>query len=155
MPPPRSRAVSTGLLLRTAPWIEEQNPRDNLLFSVHWWHADNDKERITNTLARSVEQDIPMIVGEFAHKKVGCEGTIAYEHLIKEAARLGVGWLAWSWGPGNSDCAGMDMTEDGTVESLYGWGREVALTDPFSIQNTAERSPFVRRGQCPVVDASR
>ncbi len=135
-------------LLRTAPWLQEQDPRDNLLFSVHWWHADNDKERITNALTRSVEQEIPMIVGEFAHKKVGCEGIIAYEHLIKEAARLDIGWLAWSWGPGNSDCAGMDMTEDGTVETLHGWGREVALTDSFSIRNTATRPTVLSRDRC-------
>lgn len=136
-------------LLRTASWLRAQDPRTNLLFSVHWWHADNDTSRITNTFARAVEQEIPLIVGEFAHKRVGCEGTIAYRHLMEEAARLDVGWLAWSWGPGNSDCAGMDMTEDGTVQTLHGWGRDVALTDSFSIRHTAERPASMTEGTCP------
>jgi mannan endo-1,4-beta-mannosidase len=136
-------------ILRTAPWLLEQDPRDNLLFSVHWWHSDNDKQRITDALSSAVEKEIPLVIGEFAHKEVGCKGQIAYEHLIKEAERFEIGWLAWSWGPGNSDCAEMDMTEDGTVDGLHGWGRDVALTDSFSIRKTAERPRFIQQGQCP------
>jgi mannan endo-1,4-beta-mannosidase len=135
-------------LLRVAPWLLEQDPRDNLMFSVHWWHSDNDKERITTALSRAAAQEIPLMVGEFAHKEVGCKGQIAYDHLIAEAERLDIGWLAWSWGPGNGDCAEMDMTEDGTYETLHGWGRKVAVTDSFSVQNTAARPRFMTDPQC-------
>jgi mannan endo-1,4-beta-mannosidase len=141
-------------ILRTAPWLLEQDPRDNLMFSVHWWHSDNDTQRITDALSSAAEKEIPLLIGEFAHKEVGCKGQIAYEHLIQEAERFDIGWLAWSWGPGNSDCAAMDMTKDGTVETLHGWGREVALTDSFSIKKTAERPAFMRQGQCPATAAS-
>lgn len=135
-------------LLRTAPWLMKQDPQDNLLFSVHWWHSDNDKQRITNALSEAVEKKIPLIVGEFAHKEVGCKGRIAYEHILAEAQRLKIGWLAWSWGPGNADCAEMDMTEDGTYGTLHGWGREVALTHPYSIKNTSERPASTVQGSC-------
>lgn len=135
-------------LLRTAPRLMDRDPKSNLMFSVHWWHADNDKQHITRTLTRAVENGIPLLIGEFAHKKVGCEGQIAYNHLFEEAARLDVGWLAWSWGPGNSDCEGMDMTTDGTVKTLHGWGRKVAVTDSFSIKRTAVRPASLAEQEC-------
>lgn len=135
-------------LLRAAPHLLAQDPDRNLLFSVHWWHSDNDTARITAALEESVRREIPLIVGEFAHKEVGCKGRIAYEHILKEGQRLGVGWMAWSWGPGNGDCPEMDMTEDGTYASLHGWGLEVAVTDPNSIRNTAVRPRSVVLGRC-------
>lgn len=135
-------------LLRTAPFLMEQDPDRNTLFSVHWWHSDNDTTRITRTLEEAVRREIPLIVGEFAHAEVGCKGRIAYEHIMKEAQRLGIGWMAWSWGPGNSDCAAMDMTRDGTFSSLHGWGLEVAVTDPYSIRNTSRRPRSMLYGNC-------
>jgi mannan endo-1,4-beta-mannosidase len=79
---------------------------------------------------------------------VGCRGRIAYEHIMQEAQRLGIGWLAWSWGPGNSDCREMDMTTDGTFDTLHDWGLEVAVTDPNSIRNTSVRPYSILHGEC-------
>ena len=59
-----------------------------------------------------------------------------------------IGWLAWSWGPGNEDCGEMDMTEDGRFETLHGWGLKVAMTDPHSIQRTSRIPESVYRRQC-------
>jgi mannan endo-1,4-beta-mannosidase len=50
-----------------------------------------------------------------------------------------IGWLAWSWGPGNSDCPQMDMTRTVAFDTLFDWGLEVAVTDPNSIKNTSVR----------------
>ena len=135
-------------LLRTAPYLMEQDPDRNVLFSVHWWHSDNDTARVTASLEESVRRDIPLMVGEFAHKEVGCKGRIPYEHIMKEGQRLGIGWMAWSWGPGNGDCAEMDMTTDGTYDTLHGWGLEVAATDPNSIRNTSVRPYSMVNGYC-------
>lgn len=135
-------------LLRAAPSLLEVDPERNLLFSVHWWHSDNDTARITRALEEWVRRDLPLVVGEFAHKEAGCRGRIAYEHILAEGQRLGIGWMAWSWGPGNADCAEMDMTEDGTYETLHGWGLEVAVTDPNSIRNTSVRPFSLVHGRC-------
>ncbi len=135
-------------LLRTAPWLLEQDPDRNLVFSVHWWHSDNDRAEITRAFEAFVESDLPLIIGEFAHKEVGCQGQIAYPHILAEGERLGIGWLAWSWSPGNADCGEMDMTEDGSYETLHDWGLEVAVTDPHSIQNTARRPESIVSGRC-------
>ena len=135
-------------LLAVGPEIVAADSLQNTMMSVHWWHSDNNKARITNALERSVELNLPFLVGEFAHAEVGCRGRIAYEHILAEAQRLDIGWLAWSWGPGNSDCAAMDMTEDGKFETLHDWGLQVAVTDPNSIQNTSKRPGFIENGTC-------
>src|SRR5690606_20539472 len=135
-------------ILAVGPEIVAADSLQNAMMSVHWWHSDNNKTRITNALERSVELNLPFIVGEFAHAEVGCRGRIAYEHILAEAQRLDIGWLAWSWGPGNADCAAMDMTEDGRFETLHGWGLEVSVTDPNSIQNTSFRPRSITTGTC-------
>lgn len=138
-------------LMRAAPYLMEQDPEENLLFSWHTWDTEGDqKPRITTALEKAAAEDIPLIIGEFAHTQVGCKGEIPYRHILAEAQRLDVGWLAWSWGPGNADCKEMDMTEDGTVETLHDWGREVALSDTNSIKNTSQRPVSVVHGTCAV-----
>jgi mannan endo-1,4-beta-mannosidase len=132
-------------LLNTGPWLQQQDPDQNLMFSVHWWHSDNNTERITTALEKSVALKLPLIVGEFAHKEVGCKGTIAYKHILKEGQRLDIGWMPWEWGgePHNADCREMDMTPTGLFKDLEKWGKEVALTDPNSIKNTSVRPQYI------------
>lgn len=132
-------------LLNTGPWLQQQDPDHNLMFSVHWWHSDNNTQRITTALEKSVALKLPFIVGEFAHKEVGCKGSIAYKHILKEGQRLGIGWMPWEWGgePHNADCREMDMTPTGLFKDLEKWGKEVALTDPNSIKNTSVRPQYI------------
>jgi mannan endo-1,4-beta-mannosidase len=134
-------------LLRLAPALLAQD-RD-LIFSWHAWDTTGDQAtRITTNLELAAGKNIPLIVGEFAHAEVGCKPGIPYRHLMAEAQRLGIGWLAWSWGPGNQDCPAMDMTEDGTYETLHAWGEEVALTDPNSICMTSRRPRSMTGDDC-------
>lgn len=39
-------------------------------------------------------------------------GEVPYNHIIAEAEKFDIGWLAWFLGPGNDDCETMDMTSD-------------------------------------------
>ena len=134
-------------LLRAAPALLAQD-RD-LIFSWHAWDTVGDQAaRVTRNLELAVEKEIPFLVGEFAHAEVGCKPGIPYRHIMAEAQRLGIGWLAWSWGPGNQDCPAMDMTEDGTFETLHAWGKEVAITDPNSICMTSRRPQSMIDGAC-------
>jgi hypothetical protein len=47
-------------------------------------------------------------------------------------------------GPGNADCAQMDMTKTTAFETLFDWGLEIAITDSNSIKNTAVRPKYFR-----------
>lgn len=135
-------------LLRVAPELLQFDPNQNLIFSWHPWDPGDQEERITNAMDKSIELDLPFVIGEFSHITVNCAGDIPYRHIMAEGERLGIGWLAWSWGPGNSDCESMDMTTDATFQSLQGWGLETAVTDPNSIKNTSVRPHSMVHGNC-------
>jgi mannan endo-1,4-beta-mannosidase len=144
------------ILQRTAPDLLSADPEHNLLFSVHlWWpqglntQDPGSTKKIVNELQESVDIGLPLIVGEFAHAGVGCSRSIDYKTILAQTRKHEIGWLAWSWGPGNQDCGEMDMTEDGRFETLHGWGLEVAVTDPNSIQKTSSVPESMLRGKCP------
>lgn len=146
---------SIDMLQANAAYLQQADVLNNLLFSVHmWWAADdNATERIVSEIQESVEMELPLIVGEFAPMGVGCKRGIDYKTIMEQCQRYEIGWLAWSWGlVNNSDCPLMDMTSDeqsGLYEGLHDWGLEVAVTDPNSIQKTAERSSFIKnKGRC-------
>lgn len=139
------------ILQATGPDIIGEDPDRNLLFSVHMWWPDiygwND-QKIINEIDESVEMNLPLMVGEFGNTAANCNGIINYKLIIKECQENQIGWLAWSWGPGNSDCEDMDMTEDSKFETLHGWGEEVAVTDPNSLKNTSVIPKFMQNGEC-------
>ncbi len=147
------------ILQSQGPALLNHDPESNLLFSVHmWWpSAWHDpsasgwptvEDRVRGEIAESLAMNLPLVIGEFAHQGPGCVDAIPYILIISEAQANGVGWLAWSWGPGNSDCVAMDMTSDNTFSTLSGWGQEVAVTDSNSIANTSVRPYSIVNGQC-------
>ena len=145
----------SDVLQASAPQLMAADPSRNLLFSLHmWWpmgksSADpGSTTRIKAELEESVAMNLPLVIGEFAHAGVGCQRSIDYNTILTEAQRHEVGWLAWSWGPGNNDCGEMDMTSAGTFDTLRGWGLEVAVSHPASIQKTSRIPESMHRGEC-------
>ncbi|WP_224995922.1 glycoside hydrolase family 5 protein [Cesiribacter sp. SM1] len=142
---------SIDMLQATGPHLMQQDPLQNLLFSVHmWWTApDGATDRIKNEIKESVAQQLPLIVGEFAPMGVGCAKSIDYKTIMEQCQQHEIGWLAWSWGlQDNGDCKLMDMTNDeerGKFSGLFSWGLEVAVTDPNSIKNTSRHSEYIRK----------
>lgn len=147
-----------AVLNASAATLLKADPEQNLIFSVHlyWGIHDTpsaDAQYITTALEAAVAQNYALIVGEFSQygayngKKSICAegGRTDYQTIIKETQRLGIGWYAWEWGPGNDKgqppdplCKVMDMTPDRLFTHLQsGWATEVALTSPYSIKNTA------------------
>ncbi|MCF0216586.1 MAG: cellulase family glycosylhydrolase [Fibrobacteraceae bacterium] len=133
----------------------QTDPEHNLLFSIHmWWPTDRHdavvtgfetvEKRITGVLEKSVEKNLPLIVGEFAPVAAGGARSIPYKFIMAEAERLSIGWLAWSWGPGNFDSPDMDMTVHSSFNTLVGWGKEVAVDSPLGIQNTSIIPNFIQ-----------
>jgi hypothetical protein len=140
-----------NILQATGPDLITADPDHNILLSVHmWWPVEwgYSDQVITDEINQSVKMNLPLIVGEFAHSGVGCETTINYKHILSECQKNEIGWLAWEWGPGNSDCTEMDMTTDSKFETLRNWGLEVAVTDLNSIKNTSVIPKFMQTGIC-------
>ena len=142
-------------ILEVGPRLLQADPEHNLLFSIHmWWPTerhdaartgfDTVQARITACLERSVELKLPLVVGEFAPVAVGGAREIPYKFIMGECERLGIGWLCWSWGPGNFDSPEMDMTEHSSYNTLVGWGKEVAVDSPLGIQNTSVIPNFIQ-----------
>jgi mannan endo-1,4-beta-mannosidase len=127
--------------MKNGEYLPAQDPMHNLIFSWHVWDANISTQRIKNTLDAAIAINLPFIVGEFSSNE-GDWGPIPWRYIIEYCHQTDSGWLAWSWGPGNSDPR-LDMSVDGTYEGLRGWGLEAAVTSPNSIQKTAKRpDPF-------------
>ncbi len=141
-------------LQASGPSLVAHDPLHNLMFSVHMWWSDPAGDRVKQELQQSVEQQLPLLVGEFAqHAVYLCDQSpFAYQVLLDEAKRLQVGWLAWSWGAvQNNDCKGMgsfDMTTSGSFGNWANpWGSDVAVDHSGSIKNTSVR-PKSMSGAC-------
>ena len=138
------------------------DPDHNLLFSLHpYWPrvCSYDAPAIRARLQHSVDLVCPLILGKFSAyggdpqsrgrqqaSICSAEGEVDYQTLLAECDRNEIGWLAWEWGLGNvwGDplCGVMDMTPDCLFAHLKpGWASEVALTSPYSIQNTSVTPP--------------
>lgn len=123
--------------------ILNADPDKNIIFSIHMWWTDNDENRVKDALESVSYTNAPLVVGEFAAYGIGCVKTIAYKAIMEHCAKNNIGWLAWSWGPGNSDCAEMDMTKDSKFTGLYGWGKEAAVDGEYSIKKTSKIPKFM------------
>lgn len=152
---------NVNIMQSEGPAIIEADPDHNIIFSVHmWWpkmygFTEND---IVNEIAQSVEMDLPLIVGEFSQMHGSCDereitsnNSIAYKTILRECQENEVGYIAWSW---FGNCNPLwDMSDEGTYESLYSWGLEVAVTDENSIQNTSVRPYSIVNGECNPANA--
>ena len=134
-------------LERNGPTLIQNDPDHNLMFSIHmWWpyewgHTD---QEVIDKLAQAVTNNLPVIVGEFGNEwDTSAQGAIPYKTIIQYAHQDQIGYLPWSWGPGNNPQAFLDMTTDQTFATLNGWGLEVAVTDPNSIKNIAVRPAWL------------
>ena len=135
-------------LQATGPGLITADPDHNLLFSTHMYWGAGYEQFIIDELAESAAMGLPLIVGEFNHQIFDCSDGNPYLTIIEHAHLNQLGWLAWSWGPGNNPCSEMDMTTDNTYASLHAWGLEVAVTDSYSIQNTSVRPYSMVNGEC-------
>ncbi len=142
-------------LQASGPALLTHDPLKNVMFSVHMWWSDPMGVRIKAELQQSVDAELPLLVGEFAHHAVYlCDmSPFAYQVLLEEAQRLEVGWLAWSWGSvQNNDCKDMgsfDMASNGAFGVWTGtWASDVAVDHPASIKNTSVRPSSIVTGEC-------
>ena len=142
------------VLTAAAPALLDADPEHNLVFSVHlyWPKAFGaDAEFIRTHLQLAADAGYPLVVGEFSRYGAyaggasicSAGGETDYRTILAECDRLGIGWYAWEWGPGNTGggdplCDVMDMTADATAATLKaGWATEVVVTSPYGIAATS------------------
>lgn len=108
------------VILEEGQRLLDADPQRNLLFSVHMYEQYADTARITSMLEGAVELELPIIVGEFGPEHGG--ETIDVEFIFAESARLGTGYLGWSWKGNSGDLSVLDMSVDWEGEELTEWG---------------------------------
>jgi mannan endo-1,4-beta-mannosidase len=120
----------------------EFDPQHNILFSTHMYQAYENQQLILDVIRGAQNARLPLIVGEFGYQHGERNGQpipVPYEVMLDEAARAGVGYLAWSW-TGNSDYVGyLDMSVDGSASQLTGWGDDI-INGQNGIRSTSERA---------------
>ena len=149
---------NANILQAEGPYLINADPDHNLLFSVHMWWPQMygfTESDIADEIAQSVEMDLPLMVGEFSQMHGACDedqitatNSIAYKTIIRECQEHEVGYIAWSWF-GNCNPF-WDMSSNGTYNTLYDWGLEVAVTDENSIKNTSIRPYSIVNGTCNI-----
>jgi len=130
----------------------------NLMFSVHmyWplkWNGNSKatvEKKVRDALDDAVAKNIPLIVGEFAEAftdagVVAPGDSIPFRTIIAECNKRNIGWLPWSW-RGNKPQTDLDMSSDNTYAGLQTWGKEIMVTDPNSVQNTAKAVKYIQDG---------
>jgi mannan endo-1,4-beta-mannosidase len=147
-----------NILQANGPALIAADPDHSLLFSIHmWWPSmyGYTEQDIIDEIAESVNMELPIIVGEFSQMHGSCSDpitpsrAIAYQTIIEQCYLHEIGYIAWSW---FGNCNPLwDMTTDGTYETLYDWGLEVAVTSEYSIKNTSVRPYFMENGDCEAV----
>ncbi len=128
-----------NMLQSAGPDLIEADPDKNLMFSVHmWWPYmwGNSDQKVVDEIKESVDMELPLIVGEFGHQwDETANGAIPYKTILEQCDLNDVGYIAWSWGPGNQPQTFLDMTTDGTFDKLVEWGKEVCINNAHSIKN--------------------
>lgn len=142
------------MLREAAPKLLEADPEHNLLFSAHLYNPLSAAD-LGKAFDAFVSAKLAFVVGEFANRQPpGCGVPLQYASLIEEADKRSIGWFAWSWGDNdpasswNSDCAEFDMSQTFAFDSLQGWGKEVAVSLPGSLQKSAKRPQSLTLGYC-------
>jgi mannan endo-1,4-beta-mannosidase len=132
--------------------VLDADPLGNSIWSVEAWGGPTE-DRAARMRAIH-EAGIPFFLSEFSgFDSVDCPTTPTDVALLLSTLQdLDVGWFAWSWGGvANSGCeanGALDMTTDGHVSGLTGWGLEVAQTDENSIAKTAIKLGSVVGAEC-------
>ncbi|MEP7322937.1 MAG: cellulase family glycosylhydrolase [Saprospiraceae bacterium] len=128
----------------------------NLIFSVHTYWSNYDIYNQSMTPAKFIYGQFekvrgwPMVIGELS--KYGGDGDdtlihcgdnniVSFDTIAMACNQYGFGYIAWEFGPGNAGggdtlCYKMDMTSNGTFDSLKTWGLDI-VNKPYGIKANA------------------
>ncbi len=152
----RAAGIHVPLIIDASTWGQDINklqacgpdilaadPDSNLMFSAHlWWpymygHSD---QKVIDELTESANMGLPLVIGEFANQwEQTTQGQIPYKTIMEYCAKLEIGYLIWSWGPGNNPQTFLDMTTDGTFDTMQDWAKEMVFENQYALANLAEK----------------
>jgi len=156
-----------SVLFKSAEYLLEKDPDHNLIFSWHLYDHiawSGKRERVEGALDTMAMMDNTcFIVGEFSQCQSGsyddgmegCEKQkVEWEYLIERCEQEQIGWLAWVWWCCNGDGDLHTIVKDKTYGNWAnpGWGEEIAVTSPYSIKNTSQRTYFLNNLSCEMAD---
>ncbi|MBE6049688.1 MAG: hypothetical protein E7214_03255 [Clostridium sp.] len=125
------------------PEILKADPDSNLIFSPHlWWPYmyGHTEQEVIDELTESVNMNLPIVIGEFANQwEETSQGQIPYKTIMEYCAKYEIGYLIWSWGPGNNPQKFLDMTTDGTFDTMQDWAKEMVFDSPYALSKLAVR----------------
>jgi hypothetical protein len=121
----------------------DSDPEQNLLFSVHMYQNFASPNAITAALQGAVDRSLPLIVGEFGFQHGTPVTQVPYATILSECARLGLGYIPWSWKGNSSDVAYLDLSQDWQGNSLSDWGRGVIEGDNGIAATSQKASLFL------------
>lgn len=132
------------------PAILDADPDRNLMFSAHlWWPYmyGHTAQEVIDELTETKEMGLPLIVGEFANQwEESTQGQIPYETIMEYCAKYEIGYLIWSWGPGNNPQTFLDMTTDGTFDTMQDWAKEMVFENEYALANLAKKPASMLTG---------
>jgi mannan endo-1,4-beta-mannosidase len=137
-------------ILENGQYLLGRDPDSNLIFSWHPWDTNQPQNRIKEAIDGSIDEDLCMIIGEFSHIGVFYSEPIHWEYIMEYSQEKEIGWLPWVWWCCQNPPDGHTISSD----KMYGswtndpWGEQVAVANPYSIQNTSVRPYYVENGEC-------
>jgi len=135
-------------IIQNARYLMRQDPDQNLLFSWHPWDENQPQERYKIAIDTINKKRIPLLLGEFSSVGAQEKGIIDYDYLLQYASENDIGWLWWWWSSGLANTDLHAMTTDGLYGNWANAGEDVALTNPYGISATSQRTSYMENRSC-------
>jgi mannan endo-1,4-beta-mannosidase len=130
-------------ILKYANDLQEFDPQNNLLFSIHMYGSWNDDGLIQKNLQMAFDKNIPLIVGEFGYNflegqnNLGCK--VDHLAVLEKCAQLEYGILPWSWTGNSGGNEWLDLVDASDWETLTWWGEQV-FDGQLGIKNNSKKA---------------
>lgn len=121
----------------------KNDPKHNILLSVHMYGSWNDPDRIVLKLREARKQKLPLIVGEFGYNyaegdnNLGCKAD--HRVIMKTCNKLKYGYIPWSWTGNNSENSWLDIVDSRDWRTPTEWGSEV-IGGEYGITATSRKA---------------
>ena len=99
------------------------DPMANTLFSVHMYGSYGSPASISGYLSYYVNNQIPIIIGEFGHTHTS--GNVDEDFIMQYAQANGIGFLGWSWSGNGAPVQNLDMCLNFDPNQLTVWGQRI------------------------------
>jgi mannan endo-1,4-beta-mannosidase len=152
----RSAGIQTTLVIDAPNWGQgipailkygkamlNNDPKKNLLFSVHAYYFWNDPVTVDTFLQKANDASIPLIIGEFGYNynngNNNLKCTVDHKAVLRKCQELGYGYLAWSWAGNDSTNKWLDLSD---WKNLTWWGKEIFEGENGIIATAKKASVF-------------